>query len=290
MVAKRLLAVLVAAGLIVAAVLIRGQVIDGDDEPASAEPTTLVCAPDLASLCNAAASTPGLTTRTASDATMPLASDEVWLTLAPLPDAVEGYTSEVLASSPLALVLVPDEAEQLRVACPELDWSCIGAQAGRPWASGDGAVRPGVAPIDTAIGQVSVAAVVRGFFANTSIDTTDPAWIPWSRRLSNVVGTISLSGGTPIGTIQVRQSALDVAIGAEAELATTRRDQFTVLYAAPMTRVDLVLAAPDGVDVPDGLVAALSSAAIEAGWEQSAEGQPPSATDLLAAVAAWGAL
>src|SRR5688500_12329615 len=96
--AKRGAAVVVAAGLVVGAVLVRNEVIEGDDSdaPDTDTATTLVCLTELRSLCDAvAAAHPDLTVRVepaaiTSDAwsVAEQSPDELWLTLAPLPDLV----------------------------------------------------------------------------------------------------------------------------------------------------------------------------------------------------------
>ena len=51
-------------------------------------------------------------------------------------------------------------------------------------------------------------------------------------------------------------------------------DAFDVLYAEPMTSLDAVLMVPDGVDPPEGLVAALGETLQESGWQAPDPSKP----------------
>lgn len=313
--AKRLLAVVAAAGLIVGAIVIRNEVIDGDNADSS-DPdtaTTLVCLTELAAICDAlrnaqlaidvrvesAAAT--ASAWTAGDAR----PNEAWLTVAPLPDLVTAERqrlrldpldlgADTLGASQLVVAVPNAKAAALVAACDEsgmLDWRCIGEVTSAPWSDIDGPagsnVRPAFGPLDTAVGQLGVTQAVLGYFANAPVDAGDPGLITWARRLARAVAPSALSGGTPIATVQVRDSALDVAVGFDAEIANARRERLTVLYAAPMTRVDLVLATPDGVSVPSSVVTAIESAATEAGWKSTAPGTPLTAAQVAQATNVW---
>lgn len=313
--AKRLLAVVAAAGLIVAALVIRNKVIEDDDsgtrDPDAA--STLVCVTELRALCDAAgAAVPGLrirvepAARTASAwASTRERPDEAWLTLAPLPDLVAterararladlALDSELVGSSPLVVAVPNAKATALSGACgAPLDWRCVSDLAGNPWAGidgpGNGTIKPAFGPLDSAVGQLGVTQAVRGYFGDAPVDPGDIGLITWVRSLANAVNATALSGGTPIGTVQVRDSAVDVAVGIDAEITNAGRDKLTTLYAAPMTRVDLVLATPDGVGVSATLTDAIISAAESAAWQPgtSAEGEPLTAEQVAQATRLW---
>lgn len=301
--AKRGAAVVAAAVLILGAVLIRDSVIEGDDDgDGGAE---LVCLDELASLCAAADldfRTASLTQVTTEWSARDAEPDEVWFTVAPFPDVVElrrtsnrldplEVTERAVAASPLALIVPTAKASALDTACPGLEWRCIGEQAGRAWddlGAGGGTVRPAFSPPGTALGQLSIGAAVTGYFGDATIDPSDTSFLTWRRTLQRVMSSVQLSAGTPVATMLTRPSALDVAVGAEAELDNSRREAFGVLYADPMTRVDLVLAAPGGVSVPDDVLTALREQALATGWSAHAPGTPPVAGVLVAAVDAWG--
>jgi hypothetical protein len=289
--AKRLLAVAAALGLIAGALVVRDRWIDDDASAGDGDAATLVCLDELRAICDAvAAEHTDLTVITASaaDAMSELSgidddADQVWLTFAPLPEVVErgraaarreplGFTAHEIAASSLALVVPTDRAAMLEAHCAPLTWACVGETAGQPWETIGGQaawreVRPAFAPLSTGVGQLGVASAVRGFFGDTPITADDPQFITWARRLGRAVESSSLSSATAVATIQVRRSLLDVAVGAEAELAIAQRDQLATLYAAPMTRIDVVLAVPDGVAIPGRLAADLRTAALDAGWQ-----------------------
>ncbi|HWL45301.1 MAG TPA: hypothetical protein VNQ73_20320 [Ilumatobacter sp.] len=316
--AKRLAAVVVAAGLIVAAVLVRSNVIDGDDggsRSSGREATALICLTELKALCDAvAAAQPGVTVRIQSAAATAAAwntateqPDAVWLTVGPFPELVEAerarrrlqpltITSTTVGASQL-VVAVPtgDKVAALAAACgTTLRWACIGDAAGKPWSDLDspaqGTVRPAFAPLNTAVGQLSVTQAILGYFGDRPIDAGDPGFISWVRRSARAVPATSLSGGTPIATIQVRSSSLDVAVGFDAEIANAQRGQLSVLYAAPMTRVDLVLAAPGGVNTSGRLADAVRTAAATHGWGATATGTVLTADQVAQAAQLWSEL
>jgi hypothetical protein len=316
-IARRLSALVVAIGLIAGAWLVRSRVIDDGDDGAGADGSggdarELVCARDLESIC-ASLQRAGLDV-TVEDASATLdrlrdvPTDELplWLTVDPYPAMLDSlrtgaradpaaWTTTEVASSPIALVSPTEKAASLETACPEPDrWQCVGDVAGDPWAELDPAlddtVRPAFAPVDRyAVGLVALGQATAGWFGSDPIDTADPTFFAWFRGMTGQVSDAALSGGTPIRTILTRPSALDVAVGAQAELGPTPDARFGVTYAGPMTRADVVLAAPDGVDVPSDLAATLAAELTAGGWEPASDEPsgvlPP--TTLLALQTLW---
>lgn len=171
---KRLLAVLVAIGLIAAAVAIRGMLDDrGDDSGRTttdggasgrAGATVVVCVTELAAACQQMVADTGaevdVTVRiedaqttlellTSDDFDARAADFDAWLTLEPYPTMVEeqrrralldptlGDTSPVLARSPLVIAGWNDRLAPLGSACPDaaVTWRCIGDETAAPWAS-----------------------------------------------------------------------------------------------------------------------------------------------------------
>ena len=316
--AKRGAAVLVAAGLIVGAVLIRTEVIEGDDggTPDVAEATTLVCLTELKPLCDAVASGVSVTVEhlDVGDAISEFAALEagrhdahrMWLTIAPFPEIVEqaraaardeplAFDSQAVATSELVLALPADKHSLLEFACGDpVDWRCLGDAAGRSWeqlvpeGGGAGNVRPAFPSIATAVGRLGIAAALGDYFGDRPIDPLDPEGILWLRRLVNVVPASTLSSGSPITALRQRRG-LDVAVGVQAELGNPRDTSFDTIYAAEMARVDIVLAVPDGVSAPSGLVTQLTAAATAAGWSDpgTAVGTVLPANTVSAATQAW---
>lgn len=161
---SRLLAVLVAAGLVVAALAARGR-IDAPRLAVGGDATgTVLCVTELADVCTALeAAAGGDLAVTVEDAgatldalagTEPPAAD-AWLTLAPWPqmardrreaallDPLVGEDRAGLGHSPLVLVSWEERAEALAGHCDPVTWDCVGEVAGEEWAGIGGDARWG---------------------------------------------------------------------------------------------------------------------------------------------------
>ncbi len=320
MILKRLGAIALAVILIGGAWLIRDRVIDdggggsGDDDPPRAD-REIVCLEDLRDACDTLADALDLDIRiedaaTTLDALAALddpSEAPIWITMAPFPAMVDdlrvgarrdplGTDQTAIASSPITLVVLADRAPALTTACGEpLDWTCVGEAAGHAWEEigGDpswGLVRPAFAPIDSAIGLLGVADAVSGYFGASPIQVDDPGFVSWARPLARAVPASALTGGTAIKTIQTRPSALDIAVGAVAEMSATSVAAVTPQYADPMIRADVVVAVPAGASAPSGLIDDLQRLLVTEGSWDSVSTQPnplPSARDMLAIREAW---
>jgi len=312
-VVKRLAAVGVAVALIAGALFARDQWLEGDDSgnEQSNAASVLVCATELAAICaQVASSYPGVTIRAANvgDSLNELADDEMWFTFTPFPEIITQmrersrqpervYSTQPVASSNVVLVAFPDRTEALTATCGDpVAWRCLGEQAGSNWADmgGDESwrdVRPAFAPLHSGIGRLGVASAVAGFFGDAPIDAGDPSFTSWARPLARAVPATALSSGTAVATIEVRPSSLDVAIGAAAELSANGAARFAVTPVSANTRIDLVLATPTGAEAPSGLAAALSTAALAAGWlatgSPAATGEPPDANTVVVTSQVW---
>jgi hypothetical protein len=301
---RRVAALAVAVGLVAGAWFVRDRVIDdGDDDadgPAARDARELVCTPDFERVCNELADDDGDGIDdlrvTVEDASVTLARLRdvdagdlpVWLTVDPYPAMLDslragarqdaaGWSTTELASSPIALVGPTAKVAALMAACPEPDvWPCIGDLAGDRWSdidpalggpSGNDTVRPAFAPVDRyGVGLLALGQATSGWFGSDPVNPDDPAYFGWLRGLTGQVSERALSSGTPIRTIVTRPSALDVAVGVQAELGPSPDARFGVAYAGPMTSADVVLAAPAGTDVPDGLAGGLGERLAESGW------------------------
>jgi len=326
-VAKRIGAVLLAAGLVIGAILLRGA-LDGDDAEAGTDPSApttmappraasdLVCITELAAVCRSvAAEIPGLTVRvqpagTTLDALAAVdgADAPLWVTTQPFPAMLDelrrddplDVTIEPLAATPLAVATPTDRAETLTTGCAgSALWACIGAHAGGPWTDlgGDASfrtVRPSLGLVEReAVALSSFGAAVAGYAGTPTPDpaalTADPAFLGWLRRLSGTVDPATLSAGTPLATMATRAGSLDIAATTDAEVATVGSGRFGVQYPQPAMQVEAVLAVPAGAAAPDGLADALGTAAEAAGW--AAPGtvtQPvPDARTMLALRTLW---
>jgi hypothetical protein len=111
----------------------------------------------------------------------------------------------------------------------------------------------------------------------------------WARDLADAVPTSSRPTRSAIATIQTRSSALDIAVGAAAELPDTAVGRFTRQYADPMIRADVVVAVPEGTSLPSGLTDELVRILGAQGWDAaSVDPNPlPSAREMFAIREAW---
>ncbi len=321
MTVKRIGAVVAAIALVAGAWVLRTNVLDDDGGNAGGGGSStgldvLVCAEELADACNAAASRAGVDVRIepadrtldtwASAPTDELASVG-WATLQPLPEmaalsrnrAEEALAIETveIATSPLVLVVDANRASLLVDACGDpVEWRCLGELAETSWtdidaSASNGTVRPGFARTpDTAIGQLGVGAALLGAFDGAP-SVGNPDVIVWGQPLVDAVPARNLVADTAIGTIQVRQSALDIAVGAQAELINPDDPRFTVLATEQPVDAVVVIARPVGGGVPDALRSALADQLTAAGWDPPSGGATvPAANDLLNTTAVWESL
>ncbi|HUF99920.1 MAG TPA: hypothetical protein VMM60_17475 [Ilumatobacter sp.] len=311
-VVKRLAALGAAVALIAGALYARDQWIEEDESTAgTTSATVLVCAAELAALCSqVSADYPELTVRVddVGSSLNSIADDEMWFTFTPFPDIVSQtrertrqtaleYAVSPVASSNLAAVSLTDRGAVLAANCGSaVEWRCLGDLAGTDWSTigGDaswGRVRPAFSPLSSGIGRLGVASAVSGFFGDAPIDVNNPDFIGWARRFDRAVPASSLAGSTAVGTIQVRSSLLDVAIGAAAELTPSAAPRFTASVVDPPARIDLVLAVPAGVRAPSGLADALAQVAESSGWlapgAPGVAGAPADANTVVATSQVW---
>ena len=321
----RALAVVIAAALVVGAFFLRRDVIEGDDGGTSDGGTTdeVVCATELSDVCAALIAGGADVRVTVEDAGATLDRlaaledpDEapLWLTIEPYPEMVDSIRGSA-RTEPLAFTTTPLGASQLGVALPSDEqlgvlatacgtdplWRCIGDNAGAPWSElgGDaswGTVRPAFGDVDaSALGLASFAHSVAGYFGDTEISRTrwetDPGFITWLRRLADVASGVSLSGGSALGTMATRPSALDVAATAGFELAAVDAggERFAPNYPSPEMWLQAELAVPGGATAPDELADELAEMLRGSGWDApSAATDPlPPAPTMLALRAQW---
>jgi hypothetical protein len=314
MIAKRLATVVVAAGLIVGALLIRRNVIEGGDDGDSddgPEPTEeLVCLTELADVCASLGENhPDLTIRVeAAGATLArIAEGEpapMWVTFAPFPAMADGAPygadPEVLASSRLAVATPVERGDVLATACASAPlWQCIGDAAGEPWSAlgGEaawGPVKPSVGNAGSSAGALaSFAVAVAGYYNTADLTgalwTGDAVFLGWVSGLVREVPLTSLTG-TPLDTMLIRAS-VNVAATSDAEIAAlgARAAEVAPSYPEPSMWLQAVLAAPAGAEVPDGLARDSARGLLAAGWDPPEDAaQPlPSATTMIALRQLW---
>ncbi len=310
MAAKRLATVVVAVGLIVGALLIRRNVIeggddgdsDGGDPPEPAE--ELVCLTELADVCaSLGESHPDLTIRVEdAGATLARVAEGepvgLWLTFEPFP-AMASLTSDatILAASELAVATPPELTPVLNARCTgQALWRCIGDSAGEEWGDVPGRVQPSVGDAGaTALGLASFASAVGGYFGTAQPSSAewsnDAEFLGWVRGLVREVPVTDLTAGTPVATMVTRPSAVNVAATSDADIAAlgARAAEAEPSYPEPSMWLQAVLATPAGADVPDALAQNAERALVAAGWAPpEAAGQPvPSANTMLALRQLW---
>ena len=319
----RLSALAVAIVLVVGSFLVRREIIDDDNgDPSEQQADELVCITELADVCAAFAAGNDSVTVTVEDAGATLdrlaaidndTEPPLWLTVEPFPAMVDsiragtraeplGYSTNVLAASQLGVALPPDgRLDVLLAACDGQPlWRCIGTNAGSPWSDlgGEGrwgTVRPALGDVDgSALGLSSFAASVAGYFNDADVSRSrwenDPAFIPWLDGLADTSSGVSLSGGSALGTMATRPSALDIAATAGFELASVDADsqRFARNYPAPEMWLQAVLAVPGGAAAGD-LAAELTQLLRTSGWDDAATATTPvpSASTMLALRAYW---
>ncbi len=243
------------------------------------------------------------------DETAPL-----WLTVEPYPAMVDairtaaraeplGFTTTVLGASQLGVALPPDGRLDILVAACGTQplWRCIGADAGAPWTDiggepGWGTIRPAFGDVnDSALALASFASSVAGYFGDADISRSrweaDAAFLGWSNRLADAASGVSLSGGSALGTMATRPSALDIAATAGFELATldAGSERFAPNYPAPEMWLQAVLAVPGGAAAPGDLASDLTEQVRSSGWDDAATAVTPlpTASTMLALRTYW---
>jgi hypothetical protein len=279
---RRVLALLGATAMIVTALVVRAGIDDGDTSGGGDGETTIACATELADICeqwaHRADVTPvgqdvGYTIADLSDGRVEEGIDAwlapaTWVELArSQPEAPLGEPSRPIARSRVAIVV--DRAQDRRVAdaCgDDVGWRCIADVE-----------RPSVALTDPESGNglAVLGAAAVGYFrrADFASNDFDAAFDDWLR--SFVDGTLIASGGrSPVDRLITEQGLL-TAVGAvevDARTAETRSERARLIYPAPVSAADVVLAPVRGrmdADVRDDLAAgrALRDAFTGARWQ-----------------------
>jgi hypothetical protein len=277
-VAKRLLALVVALALVGAAFGIRALVDGGSDGDGGGSDAalSLLCSGELG-VCDALAQADlniDVTVAPAGTSADELAAGDLrslgydgWLTFgreaeiardardrAGLPRTL-GRPTAPIGRSPLVLAVWKDRGDVLASRCGgKLDWRCIGDVAGASWASigGEsawGTVKPGHAdPAVNGDGLLVIGQAASDFFGRSDLsrdDYTDDAFLDWFGRLER---SIRFDPGSAFERMLVGGPAIyDVVGTTEAEAAplladasADRRAQLRLLYPSPVASADVV--------------------------------------------------
>lgn len=249
---KRLLALVVALGLVAAALWVRGRIDDegavGGGPGGGDRALTVVCVTELAAVCDAVArEEPDLEVRIEEEAVTEQAladADSVddvdaWLTFGPFALVVDEQRrrsgrfavldepSDVLAWSPLVVAVWNDRRDVLAGRCGgDPPWSCIGDVSGLPWSdlggpAAWGPVKPGhPTPETTAVGLLVLAQATASFLGTStyaSNDFTDPAFRAWFERLERGIPGFPRPPRTPLDEMLSKgPAAFDLAGSTEA--------------------------------------------------------------------------
>lgn len=288
--AKRVLAVLGAIAIVLAAVAVRAAWTGGDGAGAGGRggsPVRLVCDPDLAAACQQLGD---VDVAVRDSATLsgdlvagPLEAVDGWVTsaawvelTAPRLDDEDARLRRVvrLGADEVVVAALDTRAPVLTAHCgPAPVWRCLGDVAGQPWTALGGLdawgdVRTGLPDADTAIGLSVLANVAAGYFDGTTFAANDfSGFDTWLARLAEPSG-----GGDPdvLATLVRRRGTYDAAGVLRHQAAA--RPEVQGLGVAPAIPVEAVL-----VELGDRPVLSLAEdlrpALVSAGWSP-AGGEP----------------
>lgn len=267
---RRPVAVLIAVGLIAAAIVVRTRIDSGSGGTGSARgKLKLVCAPELAAACKALGSEVDVDVQDPGPVADDLekASDggglDGWLTPGPWGEIVESArkaagTSPLLAieHSPahtrIGLAVWPDRLKVLTTACSgPPTWKCVGASAGKQWAAIGGPAAWGTVtmafpdPPNDATGLAALGAASAGYFGTTdfsSTDLEDPGFQTWLRNLAQAnADNPSLDDVLTRGPADAAAAAILEAVGGPVLALSPRSPKPSLTYPAPVASVDVEL-------------------------------------------------
>ena len=278
---------------------------------------TLVCATELEAACATIAQRhPELTVRT-EEAQVTLTSlarrranpasvgFDAWLVPQPWPDmanqqrqqrgsgAVLGDPTGVLARSPLVIAIWNDRRDALAQRCgATITWKCIGEVAGTAWGadapqSAWGAVKPGhPTPERTAAGLLTLGEASASWFGTADFASNDfasPEFRAWFTRLERSIPSFPVPPRTPLddmlftGPASFDLTGSTEAAAGPAISASRDSGRLTILYPAPLTTADVVMAPVAGSDAGDRMKKLIESdqtaeVLAASGWR--VDGQP----------------
>ena len=301
---KRLAALVVAVGMVLGALWVRG-LIEGDDGSSGSDELRLRCSTELREVCKALAEgrdgivldvgDPGETADELVE--LPAGEDpgfDVWLADASWPAVVAdtrrfnracgdvlGEPSAVLARSPVVLGVRTRLPAPVTEACGDaVDWRCAGA-----------AVRAGTTlgmpSPDRGDGLVVLAGAVADWFDRSDVavnDFDDPGFSNWFDAISAPVRGPGLGDLTPLeaGVTTQGRFAMVGALEADAVSLVRSRDVYDAIYPEPVVTSDLVLVPAEGL-AADSAIGRLGGSArvgevlVEAGWRVRGQDLPEGA-------------
>lgn len=268
---RRPVAVLIAVGLIVVAIVVRNRIDSGGSGNGSAGgKLKLVCTPELQSVCEKLGSDvdvtiedPGHTEGSLEKATGDPGVDG-WLTPGPWPQIVEAARKSAGAESLLAtgaplgrtrvdLAVWPDRLAVLRQFCKgDVTWKCFGDAVGKgTWTAIGGP--PAWGPIsiglpdppNDATGLAALGAATVGYFNKTdlsSTDLSDSGFQSWLRKLVQAnADHPALEDVLARGPAEAAAVATLDAVGGPVLATSPRSPKPALTYPAPVASADVVL-------------------------------------------------
>lgn len=311
---RSLLALVAAIAMVAAAWYFRPGSGDGGGVLGSSEPLRVVCAPEVASVCQALPDDMVTIEEAGSTAARLLTADsadaDAWVTVGPWPQLVAearqragqeplvGETATVLGRSPLVMVAWEERAAVLAERCgDDLSWRCVGRWAGEPWDEvggrrGWGTIKPGHRdPATSATGLLVLGQAVSDFLDSTQFSARDldgDDLLAWLTRLERAVPEFGTANTTPL-ELMLRDGPgrFDVIGTIQAEAGpllerSPRAGALTLRYPEPLVVAEAVLA-PLGVggtqdrsmeSVDEAGRAALAAA----GWQVTGQPLAPGVT------------
>lgn len=274
---SRLVALLVAIGLIVGAVAVRN-LIEEDERVDDGRQAVLriTCASEVAPACEGLGLRYETTTEDAAATADRLTADpdpdvDLWIVPQPWPAIVDdvrtraGFDalfqeSVVVARSALVAVAVDTVGD--------CDWACIGSAEHRV----------GSRALDSGPGLLQVGAAAAGYFGRSDFATNDfdPGFDAWLARLASSI----VPAEAPVTRLLQSQAFFEIALSHEAEAETAlasaaaaRKEGLRLLYPAPVAHLEVAVAATGDllVDRAEDLPDVAGSALVTAGWRPPAD-------------------
>lgn len=160
-------------------------------------------------------------------------------------------------------------------------WKCVGAASGQPWTTLDsgadsGDVLVGIADPGTEdIGLITFANAVAGYFGVVQQDNSsfgDPGFTSWLRSFTNSAKIVA-SGTTPLSTLLVRKTEVNVAATTASEVeASARKSEVATSPVAPSIQLTAVVATYTSRG--NSVAAKAGPLLLEAGWTAPVAPQP----------------
>jgi hypothetical protein len=308
---RRLLALVIAVGLVYGAWQARVRLIGRAAGEQAPEELRVACVRELAGLCSELdTSAPPLsedaptTVARFAEAELPF---DVWVTLDPWPEIganareragqadLSMQASEVLARSPIVLAAQADRVTSLEQACGgTLTWRCLGERAGQPWTdhggqSAWGQVKVGLdEPSDNATGLLTLAEASASYFDDTAFNSQSLAsadYFAWVSGLADAM--VATPDQSPFERMLLTGSAELEFVGALESAAVPllrrapgRAGQIVIHMPEPLVTADVIAVGygPNAAPAVDRVVEQLRGPLADSSWRVPGE-PPPSEVD-----------